>query len=400
MSQQRAKDGRKNKAHDNNVNSPISDALNLAAGAASLKKDFATCEKIMTEKHHFLMAMLDGMNRTVSTIAEKLETLETRIRVLEETEDTKTIIAQNIFSAANERYLEMESKVRDCTAVMNTMNQKCTIIDDLSTRVQKMDKQLSERYESQVPSHTTNENLAIAIYGLNTNNGNRTPTRPGMSRPGVVIAEMRCLRDKLSVLERKRFIRHLPQYQHVFIKASKSHTEQVIDANFNIILNEMKNGDEYYVSDNGRIRRKVRDPNDHVDIVRYTDQAQRYNSNREHYGSHLPYDGAKPKQTQHYSQSVSHGNRNTDYVTTRDSTPPSGHPRYENTYMRPDVYTQSNNVRPYSDYRNYDQHRVRTVNDHTNYRNYTQRYNDRFVNKHNQRQNNAVSSTYASKQKK
>ena len=90
-----------------------------------------------------------------------------------------------------------------------------------------MDKQISERFESQVPSHTSNEILAIAIYGLNTNNdiinsvnwlfkemnlGNmkcvsayRTPTRPGMSRPGV-IAEMRCLRDKRSVLERKRFI--------------------------------------------------------------------------------------------------------------------------------------------------------------------------------------------------
>ena len=162
----------------------------------------------------------------------------------------------------------------------------------------------------------------------------------------------------------------------------------------------MKNGDEYYVSDNGRIRRKIRDPNDHVDILRYTNQAQRYNSNREHYGSHIPYGGAKPKQTQLYSQSVSHGNRNTEYVTTRDSTPPSGHPRYENSYMRPDVYTQSNNVCPYSDYRNYDQHRVRTGNDHANYRNYTQRYNYRFVNKHhNQRQNNAVSSTYASKQK-
>ena len=61
-----------------------------------------------------------------------------------------------------------------------------------------------------------------------------------MSRQGVVIAEMICLRDKRSVLERKRVIRHLPQYQHVFIKASKSHTEQVIDANFNMILNEMK----------------------------------------------------------------------------------------------------------------------------------------------------------------
>ena len=114
--------------------------------------------------------MLDGMNRTVSTIAEKLETLETRIRVLEETEDTKTLISQNIFSAANARYLDMESKLRDCTAVMNTLNKKCTIIDDLSTRVQKMDKQISERYESQVPSHTSNENVVITIYGSNTNN--------------------------------------------------------------------------------------------------------------------------------------------------------------------------------------------------------------------------------------
>ena len=104
--EQRAKEGRKNKAHDNNVNSPISDTFNLAAGAASLKKDFATCEHIMTEKHQFLVAMLDGMNRTVSTIADKLDTLETRIRVLEETEDTNTLIAQNIFSAANERYME------------------------------------------------------------------------------------------------------------------------------------------------------------------------------------------------------------------------------------------------------------------------------------------------------
>ena len=85
----------------------------------------------------------------------------------------------------------------------------------------------------------------------------RTPTRPGMSRPGVVIAEMRCLSDTRTVLERKRYIRHIPQYQYVFfVQASKSHTEQVIDANFNIMLNEMTNGDAYYVSDNGRIRKK------------------------------------------------------------------------------------------------------------------------------------------------
>ena len=131
----------------------------------------------------------------------------------------------------------MESKVRDCTSVINTLNQKCTKIDDLTARVHIIDKQISERNDAHIPLYTSNENLDIAIYGLNTYNdvttsvnrlfmdmnlwntdsisAYRTPTRPGMSRPGVVIAEMRCLRDKRAALERKRYIRHMPQYQYV-----------------------------------------------------------------------------------------------------------------------------------------------------------------------------------------
>ena len=47
--------------------------------------------------------MFDDMSRTVSTIADKLDSLEARVKVLEEIDDTKTIIAQDIFCAANER---------------------------------------------------------------------------------------------------------------------------------------------------------------------------------------------------------------------------------------------------------------------------------------------------------
>ena len=40
----------RNKTDNNNHNtSPISDVLNLVAGAASLRNDFAVCERIMTE---------------------------------------------------------------------------------------------------------------------------------------------------------------------------------------------------------------------------------------------------------------------------------------------------------------------------------------------------------------
>ena len=108
----------------------------------------------MTEKHQFLMAMFDGMSTTVSTISDKLESLKTRVKLLEETDDIKTIIAQNIFSAANERYQEMESKARDCTSVINTLNQKCTKIDYLTALVQIMDKQISEQNEAQIPLYT------------------------------------------------------------------------------------------------------------------------------------------------------------------------------------------------------------------------------------------------------
>ena len=45
------------------INSPISDVLNLAASASSLRQDFATCEMIMSEKHTFLVSILDGMDK-------------------------------------------------------------------------------------------------------------------------------------------------------------------------------------------------------------------------------------------------------------------------------------------------------------------------------------------------
>ena len=67
-----------------NATSPISNALNLASSAASLRNDFAMCERIMTEKHQFLVSMLDGMNNTVFSIETKVMALETRVKALEE----------------------------------------------------------------------------------------------------------------------------------------------------------------------------------------------------------------------------------------------------------------------------------------------------------------------------
>ena len=86
----------------------------------------------------------------------------------------------------------------------------------------------------------------------------RTPARPNIKQNGVVIAQLSSLNDKREVLDRKRYLRNMAQYRNVFLKSSKSHAEQVMNANFNLVLNEMSNGDAYFISDNGRIIQKNR----------------------------------------------------------------------------------------------------------------------------------------------
>ena len=81
----------------------------------------------------------------------------------------------------------------------------------------------------------------------------RTTTRTNRSRVGVVIAELYSIEDKRSVLERKRNLRTNPIYVNVFIRAAKSHTEQVMESSFGVILSEMTNGETFHISDNGRI---------------------------------------------------------------------------------------------------------------------------------------------------
>ena len=228
LSQPRYSEERSKTDNINHNTSPISDALNLVAGAASLRNDFAVCERIMTEKHHFLVEMLDKMNNTVSSIENKIIALETRVTKLEENEHKQTCIAQSIFQASNERQNDLEKKQRDCIAAIKVMNMKCDKIDDLAATIQQMKHSISQKKESTTTSSVCRENMSIAIHGLpDTKDINstvnhifddlnlrhiscvsayRTPARPDMNHHGVVIATLNSLSDKREVLERKRYL--------------------------------------------------------------------------------------------------------------------------------------------------------------------------------------------------
>ena len=292
----------------------ISNALNLAASASSLRKDFATCEKNMSEKHQILDTMLDGMDRKVSDIGDKLMALESCVGTLEKNQNLHLTNAQSIFQAYNARQNELENKIRDSVPVINTNKKKCELLDQLSMRISQVDNQLKS---NGVNKNKDAENVSVAIYGLRNCDdviqtvnqlfydinlshvkcvsAIRTPHRPESDRLGVVIADLRSLKEKQNLLYRKRYLRSHPVHSNVFIKSAKTHTEQVMDANFSVVLNEMNNGKAYYVCDNGRIRPKPRENGDIRSNIAYGGARQKTFTHNRDYGnitkdnSHLRY---------------------------------------------------------------------------------------------------------------
>ena len=180
---------------------PISEALNLAASATSLREDIAACEQIMTERHHFLVSMLDGMDRKVSIIGEKFKDLEQRVNKLEKHEHTHRSTAASMYHETIQR--------------QSVLEKKCEKVDEMCSRITEIEQYLTKQTSKQQHSDIkNNQNNYIAIYGLlekhddvtktvnellyemNLRNmkcisAYRTPYRHDIQRQGVVIAEMK-----------------------------------------------------------------------------------------------------------------------------------------------------------------------------------------------------------------
>lgn len=285
---------------------------------------------------------------------------------------------------------------------------KCRDTEHLNRRITIIENAMSQQNASASSSANveSQENLSVAIYGLpeyddvtKTTNQlfadmhleyvtcvsvHRTPRRS--TRPGVVIAQLRSLQDKHAILERKRSLRSHPLYRDVYIKSSKSHAEQVMDANFNVVLNEMLNGDAYYMSDNGRILRKPTDMNmynrNHIkDENNYTQNRYRYNNG-----------GARPKNTYNHSYA--------DAAKPREDNSQQGYRNQNNTKdTRERHYEGYHRKRPeqqsydHDDRQQMDHNRLNTDQPEDNrptYNSFTQQYNDKFTTPHHTQQHSGA----------
>ena len=90
------------------------------------------------------------------------------MQVLEELGNTQTLMAQIIFQAANERHDDMERKQKENDAALTRIHEKCDKMENMYTRITKIEQLLMERKEPE--KSTTSVNLDIAIYGLYTPN--------------------------------------------------------------------------------------------------------------------------------------------------------------------------------------------------------------------------------------
>ncbi|KAK7907120.1 hypothetical protein WMY93_015732 [Mugilogobius chulae] len=82
----------------------------------------------------------------------------------------------------------------------------------------------------------------------------RTRNRGG--RPGVIKVEFGSVQEKISVLRKKQVLRGNAKYKQVYIRSAKTHTERLIELNFKTLLDQMPSGGQFYITGNGRVRKR------------------------------------------------------------------------------------------------------------------------------------------------
>ncbi|KAJ0022556.1 hypothetical protein NQD34_014690 [Periophthalmus magnuspinnatus] len=76
------------------------------------------------------------------------------------------------------------------------------------------------------------------------------------SGPGVVKVAFASVKEKVAVLRGKFNLKSNDKFKKVYIKTAKSHMDRVMEENFKVLLRDLPNGKDYYVSSNGKLLRR------------------------------------------------------------------------------------------------------------------------------------------------
>ena len=77
--------------------------------------------------------------------------------------------------------------------------------------------------------------------------------------PGLVKFAVESVEQKIQILRKKYELKNDDRYNKVFLRASKSHTERLLELNARTILNELPNGSDFRITGSGCIVKKTKD---------------------------------------------------------------------------------------------------------------------------------------------
>ena len=155
---------------NNTSQSPITNVLNLAASATSLRDDFAMCEKVINEKHQFHVVMLDEMDKKIMGFSENLLNLEKRVESLEKSKDYSVRVVQDTLSEIKTRQADIDQKMMgivEGSLKINDMIRRCGQYSDIPERIMNIEKRLEQDNTTRC-IHQCNEpteKKSVAVYG-------------------------------------------------------------------------------------------------------------------------------------------------------------------------------------------------------------------------------------------
>ena len=164
-----------------------------------------------------------------------------------------------------QRYVDMEiarvsSRVDDLetkTERLETHMEEADMFNpDTTVIAENMPYEESENLDEKVNTMIRRD-LGLRVTVLRTK---RLPTRPPrqtrqgiVTKPGLVKIQFPSLEEKIEVLRKKRELNNSQDYNCVFLRSSKDHTQRTMEMNFKTLLDLHPQGKEYMITGNGRL---------------------------------------------------------------------------------------------------------------------------------------------------
>lgn len=190
---------------------------------------------------HQLTTKVDDIKSDVHDLNMKMDNIEPRVEICEGR------IAK-LEDDMDGRVTEIETAVENLEFVQEEYPVESTVV--CIGLGEQVNENIGDRAETLVQH-------GLGLVNMQVTRAQRLNSRNG--KAGIIKIELKSKEDKLLVLRSKSNLKDTG-YRGVYIRSSMSHTDRIMQQNFQIILNEIPNGEKFRITANGKVVKKDDNP--------------------------------------------------------------------------------------------------------------------------------------------